>query len=257
VWHLEKTTMNSRFAKPLLGLVVLALLTPINLPTAYAQTAIWFGSYTDGDGKTCQGRYVVEEETGRIVAVQLAPYGMPPIDFRVIQHDTNRGLLVMEWPGNPEKKCTAIRYHPFYYAGNWIEGMKVEPIVIKKFDRQDAERQGNFFKPSHVDVSIIEHAMGLLSSEDRWNRSDDRTCGDSQSVSLFCALYKASRAVDGEYRHLRPAMKIVREIIEEEHPDKYEHVLQDFNNASDTSFEDVLEVLRAAKRRLLEVIEEK
>ena len=110
----------------------------------FARTELWFGTYTDENGRTRQGRYVIKQAK-RIIGVQLAPYGLQPIDFVVIEHDTAKGILRMEWPGHPQKRCTLIRYHPDYYAGNWIDGTRVQPMVIKKFDGRDAELQGKFF----------------------------------------------------------------------------------------------------------------
>jgi hypothetical protein len=219
------------------------------------QTELWFGTYTDDNGKICQGRYVIRK-TEQIIGVQLAPYGLPPIDFVVIEHDAAKGFLRMEWPGHPQKRCTLTRYHRNYYAGNWIDGTSVQPMVIKKFDGRDAEQQGEFFEPSEIEIRIVDYAMELLSSEERWNRKDNRICTDENKVSLFCALYKASIAVDGEYRHKRPAVEMVRQAILERHPKKYEHILRDFNNSPETSLEDVRSALTSARRQLMELVKE-
>jgi len=109
-----------------------------------AETELWFGTYTDENGKIRQGRYIINR-AGRIIGVQLASYGLLPVDFVVIEHDAAKGFLRMAWPGNPQKTCTLFRYDPDYYAGNWIDGTRVQPMVMKKFDERDGERQGKFF----------------------------------------------------------------------------------------------------------------
>jgi len=121
-------------------------------------------------------------------------------------------------------------------------------------DWQDAERQGNWFKPSTIEVDIIEHAQSLLHSKKAWHRNDNRICTQTDSHSLFCALFQASITVDGEYRHLRPAVKFVRDIIEERHPKTYDHVLVEFNNASSISYIELHKVLTLTKERLLQQI---
>ncbi len=216
---------------------------------ALAATTLWFGSYTDDEGKLRQARYVVDERDGTLTSIRFAPYGVLPRELKIVEHDTNRGILRLEWPGNPKMTCTANRYSPGYYSGNWIEGTRVEPMVLKKFDRQDAERQGRWFEACEDDLEIIEHAVGLLASDRDWDRNDDRICR-GKPLSIFCSLYQASIAVDGEYRHLRPAINAVRGVIERRHPKQYDHVLQDFNNADTTTLKEVHAVLEEAKKRL-------
>lgn len=99
-----------------------------------------------------------------------------------------------------------------------------------------------------IDLKIIQRADSILSDKTIWNKKDDRKCDDDISegrYSLFCALYKASIDVTGEYVHRRPAMQIVRFTLE-----KYEngrvvnHRLMDWNNHPDTKFEEVKKVLK-------------
>jgi hypothetical protein len=247
--------MRVKFRKPaVVFLLLVAFACACSSPFS-AETELWFGTYTDENGKICQGRYIIKK-AGQIVGVQLAPYGLLPIDLLVIEHDTAKGFLKMAWPGNSQKRCTLFRYDPNYYAGNWMDGTRVQPLVIKKFDRRDAERQGKFFESSEIEVKIIDYAMELLFSQEKWNRNDNRICVDGSKASLFCALYKASIAVDGEYRHKRPAVEVVRDVIVERHPRKYGHILMEFNNLPETSLEEVRAVLEAAKSRLLESMKE-
>ena len=64
------------------------------------------------------------------------------------------------------------------------------------------------------DVRILERARVILSSETGWNRADTRECPEgSATVSLFCALQKASVEILGKYDHRRAALQEVRFVI--------------------------------------------
>jgi len=97
----------------------------------YAEPELWFGSYTDTDGKLHQGRFNIELESGLITRIQLAPYGKPAIDFKVIKTDEQKGVVFLEWPSQPEKKCVLQQYSDSYYAGNWTDQTTV-PFDRKK-----------------------------------------------------------------------------------------------------------------------------
>lgn len=100
------------------------------------------------------------------------------------------------------------------------------------------------------DIAILEHARSLLDPAS-WDREDDRECVVNDSgTSLFCALRMATIAVDGAYSHRRTALQEVRFAIEDIRPGvEYDHRLMDFNNAPDTSFDDVIAVLSLARER--------
>lgn len=101
------------------------------------------------------------------------------------------------------------------------------------------------------DLKIIEQADSILSDSLNWSKQDDRVCDDDIAVgtySLFCALYKASLDVAGEYAHRRPAMQIVRLTLEKyENGRVKEHRLMDWNNHPETTFEEVKKVLEESK----------
>jgi len=111
-----------------------------------------------------------------------------------------------------------------------------------------------------ADLKIIQRADSILSDSLKWNKQDDRECNDDITTgkySLYCALYKASIDVTGEYVHRRAAMQIVRFTLE-----KYEngrvknHRLMDWNNHPDTPFKEVKIVLQesieAVKKQLMD-----
>jgi len=101
-----------------------------------------------------------------------------------------------------------------------------------------------------TDLRIIQKTDSILSDETKWNRDDNRYCFDDihkGRYSLFCALYKASVDITGEYEHRRPVMQQVRFIIDKYGQDRViNHRLMDWNNHTETSFGEVKQVLKEA-----------
>ena len=215
---------------------------------------LWFGTYTDDKGIVQQGRYTIVKEGRALKKIVLAPYGKSKMEFIIIKNDTVQRFVEIAWPNKPKRIATLIQYTDGYYAGNFEDGTKILPMVIKKFNFQDAQLQGNWFEPSDVEIKIIENSIKLLNSKNVWNKNDNRICEHNNSYSLFCALYKSSIAIDGEYRHLRPAVKFVREAIQKKYPKKYEHVLVDFNNAEEITLKELHEILKLAKENLIKAM---
>ncbi|MEM8683355.1 MAG: hypothetical protein AAGF72_07995 [Pseudomonadota bacterium] len=231
-----------------IALVTAAALLATN---AFAEsTELWFGTYTDEEGVVQQGRYRILRDGNAIVQLTLEPYGHKAAVFDIVENDTAQRFVKLKWPGDTARECLIIQYNDTYYSGNCVKGTKVLPLAIKRFDFQDAQRQGNWFGVSDIELEILTHAERLLHSSAAWSRTQERVCDDTARYSLFCALHAASLAVDGEYRHLRPAVKAVREAIERIYPDRYDHVLADFNNAPETTLSDVHKVIRHARDEL-------
>lgn len=74
---------------------------------------------------------------------------------------------------------------------------------------------------------------------------------DAKTLSLFCALKKASIEVIGVYDHRRAAVQNVRFAIEDVTKGReFEHRLMDFNNLPDTQFSDIKGLLVAARAKV-------
>jgi hypothetical protein len=99
-----------------------------------------------------------------------------------------------------------------------------------------------------LDLKIIQKADSILSGPSQWHKQDDRECTDdiaNGKYSIYCALYKASIDIAGEYVHRRSAMQIVRFTIEKYEQGRVkEHRLMDWNNHPHTSFDEIKKVLR-------------
>lgn len=105
---------------------------------------------------------------------------------------------------------------------------------------------------SGLDRAIVQRAAEILSTDATWDRADDRECEpDPAAWSLFCAMRQATVDVTGAFHHRRPALQVVRVLVDERSVDRdYAHRLQDYNNDPSTRLEDVHELLREAVRRL-------
>lgn len=99
-----------------------------------------------------------------------------------------------------------------------------------------------------VDVQILKRADAILSTESIWSKEDDRKCQDdidANKYSLFCALYKASLDVVGEYDHRKSGLQQVRWLIQEQFKERLAgHRLMDFNNHEKTRFDEIKNLLK-------------
>jgi hypothetical protein len=106
--------------------------------------------------------------------------------------------------------------------------------------------------PNSLDREIIKRADALLSSNEVWNRADNRQCDPAaRTWSIYCALEHATREVTGGFHHRRPALELVRIIVEERTKDRdYSHRLMDYNNDGTTHLDDVRTLFAAALARM-------
>ena len=103
-----------------------------------------------------------------------------------------------------------------------------------------------------ADLQIVKRALQILSSETRWNRADNRVCpAEAKTVSLYCALERATIEASGKREHRGAALQEARFVIDEITAGRdYHHRLMDYNNDPTTTFADVQEVLRITESLL-------
>jgi hypothetical protein len=106
--------------------------------------------------------------------------------------------------------------------------------------------------PNELDRQIVERAAALISSDAVWNRADNRKCpAGATTWSIYCAEEQATIAVTGGFHHRRPALELVRVIVEGRSKDKsYSHRLMDYNNDPTTKLADVKSVFAEALARI-------
>ena len=133
-------------------------------------------------------------------------------------------------------------------------------MFLSVLDIAQAKNESKESTPSNVeikinknDVKIILRASEILSNRSDWNNKDNRECPKkAKTYSLYCALYKASVEVNGEFDHRLGALEEVRRTVEEFSKGKnYEHRLMDYNNDPTTSFDNIKKILSTTEQRLL------
>ena len=116
-------------------------------------------------------------------------------------------------------------------------------------DRIEFEmNMGVLVAPSKLDLLIVRRAGEILAHEEAWNRKDNRKCPQGTAKwSIYCAMRQASVDVSGGSHHRRPALQVVRKIIEHRSKSRrYQHPLMDYNNDKRTRIEDVHSVFSEA-----------
>ncbi|HET6433676.1 DUF6197 family protein [Dyella sp.] len=95
--------------------------------------------------------------------------------------------------------------------------------------------------PNAMDVAILRKAKALLADASRWDREDDRQCTPAKTMlSLYCAMQQASISESGGFQHRRPALQIVRRLVDERSVGRdYSHRMRDYNNDPRTSLTDL------------------
>jgi hypothetical protein len=108
--------------------------------------------------------------------------------------------------------------------------------------------------PGPFDLAILKRADAILKSADVWNRTDNRKCAPTApSWSIYCAAERATIEVTGGFHHRRPAMELVRKIVDERSKGRnYHHRLMDYNNDPSTTLADVHSLFAEAISRIPE-----
>jgi hypothetical protein len=106
--------------------------------------------------------------------------------------------------------------------------------------------------PNALDRRIVQRAAAILSSVAVWNRADNRKCTTQATTwSIYCAMEKANAELSGGTDHRRPAMEVVRLIIEDRIRGRnYHHRLMDYNNDATTKLADVQSIFAEALQRI-------
>jgi hypothetical protein len=106
--------------------------------------------------------------------------------------------------------------------------------------------------PNDLDRQILQRALAIITSDAVWNRADNRRCpAGANTWSIYCAEEQATIEVAGAFHHRRPALELVREIVDERSKGKsYSHRLMDYNNDPQTTFADLKSLFAEALARI-------
>jgi hypothetical protein len=132
------------------------------------------------------------------------------------------------------------------YAWYPVTNFKVSSTL--DFDLDTAHEVG----PDALDRGIVQRAAAILSTTAVWNRADTRECPKNANVwSIYCAMEKATIPVTAGFQHRRPALEVVRVIVEERSVTRnYQHRLMDYNNDPTTRLSDVESLFAEALARM-------
>jgi hypothetical protein len=113
----------------------------------------------------------------------------------------------------------------------------------------DAEHE---VAPNALDREVVQRAASILTNDAVWNRAENRECAPSVTTwSIYCAIERASRDVARGFHHRRPALELVRKIVDERTQDRsYDHRLMDYNNDPSTHLADVRSLFAEAVARI-------
>lgn len=114
------------------------------------------------------------------------------------------------------------------------------------------ERNAYSEVPSALDRKIVERAAALIPSPERWNRDETFSCpSQASSYGIYCAMKEASIELTGRFQNQRPAMTLLRNLIDERTGgDRYSARMVDYNNLPTTTFSDVQNLFAEAIRRI-------
>jgi hypothetical protein len=106
--------------------------------------------------------------------------------------------------------------------------------------------------PNDLDRQILQRAMAIITSDAVWNRADNRRCpAGATTWSIYCAEEQATIEMTGAFHHRRPALELVRVIVDERSKGKsYSHRLMDYNNDPETKLADVKSLFAEALARI-------
>lgn len=184
---------------------------------------------------------------------------------------TDTPLLVLLDSNETDIRAVAPTFRSFIYGGTGhivlraagfffveADGMRVRDWVAELAAGHDpgdvrcTECDRPTFQFTKTDLSVLMRADELLATASSWRKEDDGQCEDDDTTdrwSLFCALTRGTRDVTGRSVPTA-ALTEVRRHLRERNPDWYRWPVTSFNNAPETSFSDVKELLRAVIERV-------
>lgn len=221
---------------------------------------VWAGKMTDAEYP------VMEEATKTVGLVTAKKYAAPLTDynndpattfadvqafFRLLQDQ-----LVKHGTSDLEENFDDVEIE-IYSGGTGAIRTYDGWYPVSGFDARDSMLRfqidtAHEVLPNELDREILLHAAAILTSDAVWNRADNRKCPPNTTTwSIYCAEERASIEVTGGFHHRRPALELVRQIVDERTQKKtYQHRLMGYNNDPSTHLEDVRSLFAEAISRI-------
>jgi hypothetical protein len=223
-------------------------------------TEVWAGTMTDANAPVMyEARLVVESVTSKKYAGRLIGYNNDPATtfadvqafFRALQD-----RLVKQGASSLDRSAEAVEIE-IYAGGAGVIRTFAGWFPVTRFTVQDSVVRFQIgtakeVAPNALDREILKRAAAIITSDAVWNRADDRNCPPAATTwSIYCAEERASIDVTGGFHHRRPALELVREIVDARSKAKsYPHRLMGYNNDPTTRLEDVRSLFAEAIARV-------
>ena len=221
---------------------------------------VWAGTMTDAEYPVMyEAPLVVQFVTAKKYATPLVDYNNDPTTtfadvqafFRALQD-----RLVKNGTSDLDQSFDAVEIE-IYTGGAGVIRTYAGWFPVSGFAARDSTLQFQMdtaqeVPPNSLDREILQHAAAIFTSDAVWNRADNRKCAPAAATwSIYCAEERASNEVTGGFHHRRPAMELVRQIVDGRSQGKsYSHRLMDYNNDPSTRLEDVRSLFAEAIARL-------
>ncbi|HEY6358526.1 MAG TPA: hypothetical protein VIX35_09800 [Vicinamibacterales bacterium] len=221
---------------------------------------VWAGRMSDAEGPVMdEAEEVVDLVAGKKYDARLIDYNNAPTTTFADVHAFFRALedrLVTHGTSDLADTYDDVEIE-IYAGGTGVIRTYSGWFPVSGFTAQDSRLRFQIDTAEEVpanalDREILQHAAAIITSDAVWNRADNRKCAPTATTwSIYCAEERASIDVTGGFHHRRPALELVRQLVDERSQGKsYTHRLMDYNNDSSTHLEDVRSLFAEAIARI-------
>mgnify|MGYP006269702717 CR=1 FL=1 len=140
-------------------------------------------------------------------------------------------------------EADGVAFHD--WMADLVAGEPVDSVVCEQCSRPA-------LRYTRADLDLIDGALALLSSEQRWAANDDARCEESATTwSLYCAVVESARRLGEQPRAFAAFSDVIHSALDHLDYDRIpQRLLTHFNNAEQTGFDDVRSVLLDVRERV-------
>jgi hypothetical protein len=150
---------------------------------------------------------------------------------------------VLGRPGFYFYEAAGVAFHD--WMADLVAGEPVDSVVCEQCSRPA-------LRYTPADLDLIDGALALLSSEERWTANDDARCEESATTwSLYCAVVESARRLGEQPQAFAAFSDVIHSALDHLDYDRIpQRLLTYFNNAEQTGFDDVRSVLLDVHERV-------
>jgi hypothetical protein len=221
---------------------------------------VWAGKMSDAEYPVMyEARQVVDLLATRKYAARLVDYNNDPATtFENLQtfFKTLEARVVKNGTADLDDSTDDVEIE-VYTGGTGVIRTYNGWFPVTGFTLKDSTLEFRFdhdheIPPNDLDRQILRRAAAIITSDAVWNRADNRRCpAGATTWSIYCAEEQATIEVSGAFHHRRPALELVRQIVDDRSKGKsYSHRLMDYNNDPETKFADLKSLFAEALARI-------